>query len=403
MRIKESDGSKFVSTLKKLEASGADKELLKLLAREHSALLATNEDLLLELERFQVMFEWVPCTISWIDSSLTYLGVNKALCELYGKGPEHFLQKQVGIHTDQDYFKDFSRELFTMKETSHSLELTANVNGAERHFYLLGTKFQEGKEAVIIGLDVTEVVNLQESVSLMERLSSLGEMVAGIVHEINNPLTVIKARSQKLPKLVKKDNQEGIIKSAKSIDQTCLKIEEIIEGVKSFVRQGHKDPAVEFQLEDSLRQAAMLVESKTKESFIKVEYPQDTQTLVEGNQTQIFQVFVNLFTNAIDALNEGADNGEESVSQRWIKVEILEHGESYLIRFIDSGLGVPQGKEEKIFQSFYTLKPAGKGTGIGLSLSRKIMENHGGRLWVDSTHPHTCFVVELPKRKEMAA
>lgn len=395
--VKNGD-SNFAKILKELEAKGADKELLKRLACEHSTVVSSNQELHTELERYQVMFEWVPCTISWIDSSLTYLGVNKALCELYGKGPEHFIDKKVGVHTDQSYFKDFSRDLFTMDEDSHSLELTAEVNGVERHFYLLGTKFQEGEEAVIIGLDVTELVNLQQSVGLMERLSSLGEMVAGIVHEINNPLTVIKVRSQKIPKQLEKENYESVVKSSESITSTCLKIEEIIEGVKSFVRQGHKDPTKEFNLSHSMRQAVLIIESKLKDSFIKVSLPKENELYAMGNQTQLFQVFVNLLTNSIDALNEGAGNAAESISQRWIRMEVENTEDWQRIRFIDSGHGIPKGREEEIFKSFYTSKAAGKGTGLGLSLSRKIIENHGGKLWVDSNHPNTCFVIDLPKR-----
>ncbi|MCR9206434.1 MAG: hypothetical protein NXH75_17765, partial [Halobacteriovoraceae bacterium] len=136
-----------------------------------------------ELEKFQLMVDWTPCTISWIKKDLTYVGVNKTLCDLCEVDRTDFIGQQVGSHTRQEYFKEFSEELFKTNSESHSTNLTASIDGESKKFYLVGTKFNNQEEAVIIGLDITELAKLQQTVGLMERLSSLGEMVAGIVHE----------------------------------------------------------------------------------------------------------------------------------------------------------------------------------------------------------------------------
>ncbi|GEM_PF-1938515 len=391
------------NALAALKEEGADASSLAVIEGEIKALRSAYDEKVKEMERFQIMFDWSPCTLSWIDHNLNYLGVNKALCDIFKLPAEDFIGKEVGSHSKQAFFREFSKELFNIKEDTHSLELTVNIKGQDRSFYLLGTKFKQGNEAIIIGLDVTELVHMEKSMALMERLSSLGEMVAGIVHEINNPLTVIKNRAHRIPKLLKLGDIERAQSDAESINATCTKIEKIIHGVKTFVRHGQDDPRTIGDLRDSLDQAVLMLESKLKNSFIKVTLPKESIPNVLGNHTQFYQVFVNLLSNSIDALNDGAGRSGESISARWIHVEYEERDEEHCLRFIDSGFGIPKEKQNQIFDSFYTSKLPGMGTGLGLSLCKKILDLHGGNIAVDNEHKNTCFVVTIPKAKAIAA
>lgn len=343
-----------------------------------------------ELEKFKLMVDWTPCTISWIKKDLTYVGVNKTLCDLCELSPEDFIGHRVGSHTRQEYFQEFSRELFEKDSESHFTNLSTSIDGEDKKFYLVGTKFNNFEEAVIIGLDITELARLQQTVGLMERLSSLGEMVAGIVHEINNPLTVVKNKSLMIQKYYEKGETERVLESAKSIGNTCDKITKIIEGVKTFVRQGHQDPYTEAYLHEIISEAVLLVDSKVKGAKVKVSLPEGPGPVVLANQTQLFQVFVNLVTNSVDAIHE--------LGERWINIEtnVLPDGE-VVVRFTDSGDGIPEKLQENIFQSFYTTKGKGKGTGLGLSLCRKILETHHGTLEIDPKAKNTTFVIKLPK------
>ena len=112
---------------------------------------------------------------------------------------------------------------------------------------------------------------------------------------------------------------------------------------------------------------------------------------------------MNLLSNSIDALNDGAGRSGESISARWIHVEYEERDEEHCLRFIDSGFGIPKEKQNQIFDSFYTSKLPGMGTGLGLSLCKKILDLHGGNIAVDNEHKNTCFVVTIPKAKAIAA
>lgn len=350
-----------------------------------------------ELEKFRQMVDWTPCTISWIRDDLTYIGVNQTLSDLCEVKVEDFIGKKVGSHTQQEYFKDFATALFKSNESAQETNLSTKIEGEDKDFFLVGRKFNEEKEAVIIGLDITELARLQKSMGLMERLSALGEMVAGIVHEINNPLTVIKNQAMMIEKYQGKydgeEQQEKVAKSTESIQRTAEKMTKIIEGVKSFVRQGQHDPATEAFVNETLIESAMLLESKFKEAKVELSLPEGDGPTITGNQTQLFQVFVNLMTNSIDAIVE--------LKERWLKVELEEYscdkrGPMIRLLFQDSGPGISKELEEKIFQSFFTTKEKGKGTGLGLSLCKRILQAHGGDLWIDHDRANTCFVVDIP-------
>lgn len=349
-----------------------------------------------ELEKFRQMVDWTPCTISWIRDDLTYIGVNQTLSDLCEVDVKDFIGKKVGSHTQQEYFKEFATALFESDDQAKETNLSTQIEGEDKDFFLVGRKFNEEKEAVIIGLDITELARLQKSMGLMERLSALGEMVAGIVHEINNPLTVIKNQAMMIGKYQDKyegdDQREKIGKSTESIQRTAEKMTKIIEGVKSFVRQGQHDPATEAFVNETLSESAMLLESKFKEAKVELTLPQGDGPTVTGNQTQLFQVFVNLMTNSIDAIID--------LEERWMKVEVEDYagkeGTVIRLRFHDSGPGITKELEDKIFQSFFTTKEKGKGTGLGLSLCKRILQAHGGDLWIDHEVEHTCFVVDIP-------
>lgn len=384
-----SNDKKFEELFQLLEEQGAQASTLAKLREHTSHILSESESFKRELAKFQLMVDWTPCTISWIKEDLTYRGVNKTLCDLCELEKEDFIGKPVGTHTKQIYFKKFSEDLFQSEDESHSIDLSTTIDGEEKKFYLVGTKFNNDQEAVIIGLDITELSKLQQTVGLMERLSSLGEMVAGIVHEINNPLTVIKNKAAMIKKYEEKGQAERVIEASEKIEETCGRMGKIIEGVKSFVRQGQMDPHTDAFINDTLREAALLLESKLKDADVELILPSGSGGLIEANQTQIYQVFVNLLTNSIDAIRDLKD--------RWIKVESFEESSGMLkLIFLDSGPGIPEETAKHIFDSFYTTKGKGKGTGLGLSLCRKIIEGHGGDISIDFSQKNTTFVIHLP-------
>lgn len=362
--------------------AGCEEELLRLLDYEFV-------DNRLELDRLNVTMETTSCTISWVNKNGEYIGVNNTLAELCGLKIQDFIGKPVGFYTRNKFFSNFTDLLFKSNETSIYQEIETSINNSDRRFWVVGTKFDHGEQAIIIGIDISEIKHLEDSVSFMEKLSSLGEMVAGIVHEINNPLQVISMENQRIPILIKKNELTSVVDSSQKVDKTIKKISRIISGVKNFVRQGHKDPDIEFQVNQVIEDAIVLCEGKFKQNNVKIEFNKTELPLrVKGNYTQIFQIFTNLFTNAVDAL--------ENFENKWIKVEVEDNQDFVSVKVIDSGDGIPSDMVNDIFKSFFTTKALGKGTGLGLSLSKKIAQEHGGDLVLDTKAANTTFVVKIP-------
>lgn len=372
----------------RLEESCDDRSLIDAFRDYHQQQLDKERALTDEIEKFRLMVDWTPCTISWIKSDLTYAGVNKTLAQVCEMNPQELIGLEVGHHTNQKYIREFAENLFKSEDNSLDTNLDTTIEGEEKKFYIVGTKFHDNREAVIIGLDITDFSNLQKAVGLMERLSALGEMVAGIVHEINNPLTVVMNKAMMIEKFQEKNQPEKIIAAAQSIQKTGDKMAKIIEGVKSFVRQGQHDPHTEAYVHETISEAALLIESKIKGAQVKISLPEGDGPVINANQTQLYQVFVNLLTNSIDAICD--------LEERWIKVKTYVEDNILNVRFIDSGPGISVEQEQKIFDSFYTTKEKGKGTGLGLSLCKKILAQHGGDLVIDHNEKNTCFVVSLP-------
>ena len=179
---------------------------------------------------------------------------------------------------------------------------------------------------------------------------------------------------------------------------TSHKINKIIKGVRNFVRHEEQDPFDNIYLKSIIDDAITICNGQLKSNNIKISISnKGVHTKVFCNYTQIFQVFVNMLTNAIDALE-----GSESP---WIKIEVEELETIIRINIINSGVKIDKDINEKIFQPFFTTKEMGSGTGLGLSISNKIIKEHHGKISLNNNHPNTCFQIELPSinRAKIAA
>ena len=345
-----------------------------------------------DLEKLKVVLDFTPCTVSWINRDLTYAGVNKTLADMCKLPVSDFYGQEIGYYSHDKYFYNFSKRLFDQPDLTIREELRGHIGGEEKSFWVIGTKFNENQQAVIMGIDVTEVKNLEHTITIMDKLSSLGEMVAGIIHEVNNPLAAIKANAQLIQKFLENNDIQKAKKLSERIDATTDRISHIIRGIKTFVRRGDADPYETITIKQIIDDAFVICEGKFKEKQVQFFPPQEESTLeITCNVTEIFQVFVNLMANAIDAI--------EKLEERWVRISIRQDEEWIKIIFVDSGSGLPESVLKNLFKAFYTTKGLGKGTGLGLSLCKKIIESHGGSINVDSEQPNTTFVLTFKKNK----
>ena len=230
-----------------------------------------------------------------------------------------------------------------------------------------------------------------------EKLKSLGQLVAGVAHELNNPIGFVHANLQLLDEYIEKlvraeeageDSarvREAITKLLKRSREGTERVKKIVQDLRTFSRMDQAD-LQSAQLSDEIDRTIALMEPRFKGS---IEVVREYQPLPEVRcyPGQLNQVFLNLLMNACDVLEGGG--------KIIVRTEPMEFG--VRIEFEDTGPGISEAIRSRIFDPFFTTKEVGKGTGLGLSLSHGIIERHGGRLQVVSRPGSgAIFQIELP-------
>jgi C4-dicarboxylate-specific signal transduction histidine kinase len=230
------------------------------------------------------------------------------------------------------------------------------------------------------------------SLANASKMATLGEIAAGVAHEINNPLHTLTLTSHLLQRLANAGqlSADGIQPHLDKVETCVQRMATIVSELKEFSRDSSHDDYKPVPLTRVINETLDLCHSRllSKDVEVKVsEVPDGWEA--ECRPSQISQVLLNLLNNAFDAVREH--------KSRWIKLEVLEKGPIFEISVTDSGPGIPNDVARRIMDPFFTTKPPGKGTGLGLSISSNIMTDHGGSLTLDSRSPNTRFVMTLPK------
>lgn len=259
----------------------------------------------------------------------------------------------------------------------------------------------EGSPTSFLGLSMsldeqkTHEDNLKKTMEKLlssAKMAALGEMAGGIAHEINNPLTVIQARSFQLGQMVDsgKVDPDKIKQAAESISRTADKIARIIKSLRSFAREGAGDPFELVPITQIITETLEFCKTRFYNHGVEIEVEEINPDLeVECRLIQIEQVLLNLLNNSFDAI--------EKLETKWIRIKALDCDNFVEIHVVDSGTGVPENIINQVMSPFFTTKEVGKGTGLGLSISTGIVRSHQGELFIQRDAPNTTFVIRLPK------
>jgi two-component system NtrC family sensor kinase len=234
--------------------------------------------------------------------------------------------------------------------------------------------------------DITERRRLEASLIQAEKLAALGQLSAGVAHELNNPITAVIANTQLLQRELKPIEVD--LESVDLIEQAGRRAQKVVRALLDFSRQ---EPQ-EFHTVDvnqSIQKALALVEKQWERAKVKL-----TRKLapdlpaIYGNTDHLQSVWINLLVNAQDALDE--QPGE-------VVLRSEKRGEFVVVQVQDTGAGIPQEYLSRIFDPFFTTKAPGKGTGLGLATCFRIVDQHRGTIEVDSEPDvGTTFTVRLP-------
>jgi len=230
------------------------------------------------------------------------------------------------------------------------------------------------------------------------QLAAIGELAAGVAHEVNNPITGIINFAQLLLDDSKKNSLEEEL--LKRIINEGERIASIIKNLLSFAREDNQENELTFDMIDVITTTLSLVGHQFKKDgiLISTDFSHGPCSIL-GNFRQLQQVILNLLSNSRFALNERYPlTSPEKKILIACRPITTETGSSWIqITLRDLGTGIPQGILERLFDPFFTTKPAGQGTGLGLSISFGIIQNHGGSIKVNSImHQFTEMLIQLP-------
>lgn len=365
-------------------------------------LVAAQSDLEESNLKLENIFSSIKDIFIVIDNDLIITKVNNsierslgfAIDEVIGKNVIEFFELNEQKHNECLQFLNFHNQLNEAEMTfldSEKREVSFIVSGIQmiddynvsRGFLLKMVDVKESRLA-------TKIHTMNQQLIQSEKIAAMGQMVSGIAHEINNPLTIITARAELLRMKLIAGNFSGdyMLDSLLTISETVSRISEIVSSMKMLSRESSNDSKQVHSLHEIVEKTVKLTFDKFKYSNIKIEIDISKDIRLYCQNVLISQVFMNLFNNSYDAL--------QSKQDKWIKISAHSNDTKIIVTFTDSGNGIESEIKNEIMDPFFTTKEVGKGTGLGLSISSSTMEKHNGVIYYNTNCKNTQFVLEFP-------
>ncbi len=355
------------------------------------------EDALRKSEhKYRFLFDSIPNGLIVMDAETTTLMLaNEASAAMAGFDSP---QELIGIKP-QDYLspEEWGNACKILNEEVLEKDLhlnheyhVFNKDGKSMWINVVSAKTEyQGKIAVLVSIqDITERKRMEEQLYRAGRLAAVGELAAGVAHELNNPLTAIQGFAQFLT--ARKDLDETVRKDLDTIYRESRRAAKITQNLLAFARRHEPEKhliSINEAIEKTLELRANSMRVNNIELVVELA-PNLPKTLADFHQMQ--QVFVNIINNAEQAMMETHGRGR-------LVVRTQKAGDIIRISFADNGPGISDKDIKRIFDPFFTTKEVGKGTGLGLSICYGLVEAHGGRIYAKSKLGQgAIFVVELP-------
>jgi len=362
-------------------------------------------------EALQIIFDSVPAWIFYKDKDNRLLRVNRAFADIMGIPREELEGKSIfdlyPREQAEAYWKDDQDVIASGKPKTSIIEPT-QIKGDERWVQTDKIPYRDaqGKIIGVIGfsMEITERRRAEEAIRRNEeerhraelahvaRLSMMGEMAASLVHELNQPLHAVNNYAHgSIRRLLKTpDRDADLVAAIQQISDEANRAAEIVRRVRRFV-QKHEPQRSEILVNRLVEDVVLLskAESEQRQTKIVLGLCGDLPS-VPGDPIQIEQVIMNLVRNALEAMDETPED------RRVLDIKTMRNdGDTIRVEVCDCGTGIEIEDMEKLFQPFFTTKP--EGMGMGLAISRSIIQAHGGRLWATVNPVQGCtFHFTLP-------
>lgn len=351
-------------------------------------------------QRYKSLVENAEDIIFTVDYDGNFLSINKYGARFFDKSTEDIIgnnMSKILLWPGAEVPIETIKEVFDTKKGTQITHLV--TIGEQEHW--LNTNFrrlltEEGKIYAVLGIsrDITDRKKMEETSYHTEKLASMGTLSAGVAHEINNPLAIILGFADLLLEKTERGTRQYEI--LQKIETQGLKAKRVVENLLSFARySGHKEEPMDIN--KGIELVLSVVENTLLLNKISPTLNlQDGLPLVKGCEEELQQVFFNIITNAVSAMNKG---GILTISTRGLGNEVE-------IRFADTGCGIKKEHRNRVFDPLFTTKKIGEGTGLGLSVSYGIIMKYGGTISFEtktedeSEETGTTFIITLSAIKK---
>ncbi|MBF0398967.1 MAG: PAS domain S-box protein [Desulfobacterales bacterium] len=335
-----------------------------------------TEELRKSEEKYRSLVESAEDFIFTIDSSNHFQSMNSFTANFFGGYPEDFIGKPLSVifpdkiaekqqHIISVVFQygKSVREEFELQVEKHQIWISANF---------MPIKNDKGEPTVIlcIARDITENKNLEKQMISAEKLASLGTLAAGVAHEINNPLGVILGFTDILIRKADKSSQD--YEDLKIIERQGLVCKEVVENLLSFARfegSSYEDSDLNECLIEIIKIVKHILDINNVELIMELS---ENIPRVKADPRQLQQVFLNLINNAVAAIKGSGNLTIKSYTER--------SKNKAIVQFHDTGIGIKPEDMDRIYEPFFTTKPEGEGTGLGLFVTYGIISKYGGTI-----------------------
>jgi histidine kinase len=365
----------------------------------HSRLL---ENQLKEAEKkYYDVFNNIPNPVFVLDGeTLEILECNRSVAAVYGLAHREVLGTKfldLFVEEDRSLFANSIRPGRVIDQARHRHKDGRTIFVTIR---ISLSKYKGSDVLLVTTGDITKRLEAEQQLIQASKMATLGEMASGVAHELNQPLAVIKTAGSILKKKLGRLSlgpDDTLMNVTRKIDANVDRASNIIDHMRQFARKS--DARLErTAINQVIEKAFDMFDQQLKVRGIEVEWDLTSDLpaiLAEPNRLE--QVFVNLFLNARDAIEEKWDLQVDAKAVKKIRIVTRREADAVIAEVCDSGFGVPAGMADKIFEPFFTTKEVGKGTGLGLSISYGIVKELGGDIFVrPSPEDGACFVIQFP-------
>jgi C4-dicarboxylate-specific signal transduction histidine kinase len=301
--------------------------------------------------------------------------------------------KELGLPesgTQQDLDDQLWQQLLNIATTGHGQFITLQ----QENYFCMGQRQGDNLQWVLQAQP--HLQRQQEQWQQDAKLASVGQVMAGICHEVNQPLNAMRLRLYGLQQLATMGSIPDLDNHLKELDNQIERCANTLVNMRQLV--GHQPIShSQFDLAKSIQQVHKLLSSQLAQQSVKLTLPSALpESLLFGQAQRFEQVLINLINNARDAILEQTDQQDGE-----IQIFLLHQCGNYQLQVIDNGPGIPEHLQEKVFTPYYTSKQA-HGTGLGLALCQDLVNELDGSMQLDSKPGRTCFTISLPKAGNQA-